>query len=337
MSESVELLDIDGNAPLVSIIIPVYKVEKYIRRCLDSVSHQTYQNIEVLLVDDGSPDKCGEICDEYAEQYSYIKVLHQKNQGQAAARNNAAKISTGEFITFIDSDDFVTEDYVEYLVNLQNEFCADIAIGGCKYIYDGSAVVQPTDQGVTKLLTPSEALSDMNYSRGFGATAWVKLIRRELVLKYPFPCGCLYEDLATMYKIIGDAEKIVFGSKRIYYWVQREGSTMRMKFDERQMYGLVAAKEQLKYIQENYPEVVPAAKARYMGKILEIMSTAINTEDGKDVYSRLKSEMKYYNDVMQDEKVKKSQKIRLWAMKQGYPVAKNIMLMHEKMKKAKFS
>ena len=118
------------NGAKVSIIVPVYKVEKYLSKCLNSIVAQTYKNIEVILVDDGSPDNCGKICDEYANKYSFIKVIHQSNQGQAAARNNAAKLVSGEFITFIDSDDFVEEDYIEYLVYLQTKYDADMSVGG---------------------------------------------------------------------------------------------------------------------------------------------------------------------------------------------------------------
>ena len=96
--------------PFISIIVPVYKVERYLPRCVESIINQTYRCFELILVDDGSPDNCGVLCDEYAEKYDYIKVIHQSNQGLSAARNNAVPISKGEYITFIDSDDFVTED-----------------------------------------------------------------------------------------------------------------------------------------------------------------------------------------------------------------------------------
>ena len=115
----------------VSIIVPVYKVEKYLSKCLNSIVAQTYKNIEVILVDDGSPDNCGKICDNFARTNNYTKVIHQKNQGLSAARNNAIPKSNGDYITFIDSDDYVTPDYVEYLVSLVKKFDnANIGIGG---------------------------------------------------------------------------------------------------------------------------------------------------------------------------------------------------------------
>ena len=120
----------------VSVIVPVYKVEKYIRRCVDSIVLQTYKNIEVILVDDGSPDQCGDICDDYANKYSYIKVIHQENRGQAAARNTGVSFSTGDYVTFVDSDDFITSDYVETLVGLVSRYGTDVAIAGFVYQYE---------------------------------------------------------------------------------------------------------------------------------------------------------------------------------------------------------
>ena len=113
----------------VSVIVPVYKVEKYLGRCIESIIAQTYRDFELILVDDGSPDNCGKICDEYAKKYDYIRVLHQQNQGLSAARNNGVPLSRGAWITFIDSDDFVTPDYLEYLAGLCDTYKAEIAVG----------------------------------------------------------------------------------------------------------------------------------------------------------------------------------------------------------------
>lgn len=120
--------------PLISIIVPVYKVEAYLKKCVDSILAQTYQKYELILVDDGSPDRCGEICDQYARDCAAVRVIHQANQGQAAARNNGVKSSTGELITFIDSDDYVEPDYLEYLLGLLRRYNADIAVGGFCYL-----------------------------------------------------------------------------------------------------------------------------------------------------------------------------------------------------------
>ena len=317
----------------VSIIIPVYKVEKYLRKCLDSVIAQTYKNIEIILVDDGSPDNCGSICDEYAHKNSYMRVIHQRNQGQAAARNNAVKLATGNLILFIDSDDFVETDCVEYLVTLQQKYNADVAIGGFKYLYEGNKVEPRSANEQVILMNAEEALIRINYGVGFGATPWAKLYKRDLICAHPFPVGQIYEDLATLYKILGDANTIVYGNRRIYYWLQRKDSTMHMEFDERQMAGMTAVQEQLVYMKKHYPNVVPTAKARYMAKIAELMAIAFKSENSKEVYKRLKQEMLYYNDVMADPQVKTSMKFRLRSLMRGYRTAGLMFTIHEFMKK----
>lgn len=312
----------------VSIIIPVYKVEKYLRKCLDSVIAQTYKNIEVILVEDGSPDNCGSICDEYAQKNPYIRVIHQENQGQAAARNNAVKLVTGEFVLFIDSDDFVEADCVEYLVTLQQKYNADVTIGGFKYLYEGNTVKPRNAKEQVIVMNAEEALIRINYGVGFGATPWAKLYKRELIRAYPFPVGQIYEDLATIYKILGDAETIVYGNRRIYYWLQREGSTMHLNFDERQMAGIEAAKNQLTYMKRKYPNVIQAAKVRYVGKIVEIMAIVLKSHNSNIMYNRLKKKMMFFRDVLLDRRVKSSLKLRMISIMCGYYPTKFVFFCH---------
>ncbi len=317
----------------VSIIIPIYKVEKYLRKCLDSVVAQTYKNIEVILVDDGSPDSCGKICDEYVERYSFIKVIHQNNQGLSAARNNAVPQSTGEFITFIDSDDFVTPDYVEYLVSLMKKNCAEISVGGTVYQYEEKPIKAPKEETKTGFCSVEKALINMNYGQDFSVNAWGKLYKRELVERHPYPVEKLYEDLANTYIIVSSSNGVAYGNKQIYYWLQRTGSIMHSGFNEKQYDGISAVKNQLAFVTENYPNAIQAAKVRYMAKIAELMSIAFQSTNSESIYKRLKSEMLYYNEVMVDQKVKKSLKIRLVALKLGYFPAKMVFGVHELLKK----
>ncbi len=324
---------IDGQNPLISIIVPVYKVEQYLDRCVRSIISQTYKNIEVFLVDDGSPDNCGKMCDEYAEKYLCINVIHQENGGQASARNNAVKLASGEYVLFIDSDDYVTDDHVEYLVKLIFKYQADIAIGGFRYLYEGKKIPEKCDVYKEYELTPSETLIKMNYGKGFGATPWAKLIKLKLVKKYPFTEGVVYEDLDTMYKIIGDANKIVFGERIIYYWIQRNESTMRSEFSTKQLYGIEAAKHQIDYVASNHPEALSAAKARYVAKVIELMSMVLKSENSKDNYINLKNQLLYTDDFLTDERVRKSQKIRCRAIQRGFGITKLTYKIHEFLKR----
>lgn len=323
-----------NSLPLISIIIPVYRVEKYLRRCLNSVVNQTYQNIEIILIDDGSPDSCGEICDEYARNDRRIIVIHQKNQGQAASRNKGVLRANGIFVTFVDSDDYVTLDYIELLFNLQREYDADIAIGNFYYVYEKDKKAPRKENNNTiSLLNREEALKRMNYTKGFGATPWAKLYKVEIVRLHPFPEGIIYEDLATLYKIVADSSRVVLSNRRIYFWVQREGSVMHRPFDQSQMAGLEAVENQMEYIKNRYPSVIPSIKARYMGKICELMSIALNSDNSRKWFNELRKRMYYYPEVLRDPLVKKTQKIRLVAIKCGYYPAQVAFRAHGIIKK----
>jgi len=319
---------------MVSIIVPVYNVEKYLARCIESVISQTYRNFELLLIDDGSPDNCGKICDEYAGKYPYIHVIHQKNQGQSAARNNAVKVSKGEYITFVDSDDFIENDYLEYLIQLQEKHQSDISIGGFRYLYEGKEPEERKFDNETEvLMDANEALCRMNYNAGFGSTPWAKLYKRELIVKHPFPEGQIYEDLATLYKIVGDSAKISLGNRVIYYWVQRAGSTMRMAFDERQMAGMTAVEEQIKYVEKRYPDALPSVKYRYVAKAMELIAVNFNSGSDKEVFNRLRELSKRYSkEVLHDKRAKRTMKMRINATRLGYSAAKFVFGIHEKAK-----
>lgn len=319
--------------PLVSIIVPVYKVQKYLKRCVDSIIAQTYPNIEVFLVDDGSPDNCGVICDEYADKYPYIRVIHQKNAGLSAARNNAVPESHGEYITFIDSDDFVTPDYVEYLLNLTQKYHADISVAGRMYQYDDKAVITPKAETKSYMCTPEEALINMNYGIDFSVFAWGKLYKRQLVEANPYPVGKLYEDLATTFKIVGSSNGVAYGNKQVYYWVQRSDSIMHSGFNRKQLDGLEAAEAQLRYIEKNYPKAVPAAKYRCTAKAVELAGICFSSGGNKVDFDELRKEMsKYALEVLKDSKTKRTMKFRIQAMRLGYYPAKLAFAVHESAK-----
>lgn len=319
--------------PLVSIIVPVYQVERYLDRCVKSIVAQTYRNLEVILVDDGSPDRCGEMCDRYAEKYANIQVIHQENQGLSVARNHAVPVSKGEYITFVDSDDYITPDYVEYLVRLAQTYHADVSAGGFVYQYENRPQATPRDETKAGFCATEEALSQMNYGKDFSVFAWGKLYKRKLVEAHPYPAGKLYEDVATTYKIVGDSSGIAYGNKQIYYWLQRAGSTTRGGFSEKQLDGLEAVERQLDYIAQNFAAALPAAKYRHTAKAVELMSVCFASGGDKKVFQILKTHMDQYSkEVLKDKAAKKSMKLRIVAAGLGYYPAKVVFRVHEKIK-----
>lgn len=214
-----------NKTPLVSIIIPVYNVEKYLERCIQSVRSQTYNNIEIILIDDGSPDNSPMICDRFRELDERIIVVHKKNGGLSDARNAGVQISKGDYITFIDSDDLVSEDYISYLLNLCEKNGADISC--CNYLRfsDDLPVDTIKYQEKSIVLSPIETCEGL-FSQYYDilVTACWKLYKSSIIKSYPFPVGYTHEDEATTFKFYYNANRTVIGNKPCYKYYQNPNS-----------------------------------------------------------------------------------------------------------------
>jgi glycosyltransferase involved in cell wall biosynthesis len=209
---------------LVSIIVPIYNVEKYLHRCVHSILKQTYRNIEIILVDDGSPDRCGEMCDEYASLDKRVKVIHKENGGLSDARNMGINISRGCYISFIDSDDWIHEKYIEILVDILEKGNADISVCGFLKTSVEDFTRAPLNEHIFEF-TNIEALEQLygEFSTQL-VVAWGKLLKKSLLQNIRFPIGRLHEDVFTTYKIIYEAKKVVFTTNQLLYYWQREES-----------------------------------------------------------------------------------------------------------------
>lgn len=217
---------------LVTVIVPIYRVEKYIHRCIDSIINQTYRNLEIILVDDGSPDNCGVICDEYAQVDNRIVVVHKTNGGLSDARNAGLDIMSGDFVTFIDSDDYVALDYVEKLCDVLKDNNADISVCAEEYVLElpegkEQVLKRPFREfkGV-EVFTAEEALSCTLRQDLFEASAWAKLYRADLFSNVRYPVGFAYEDQGTTYKTFLKSCRIVFLGENLYFYLQRQGSIL---------------------------------------------------------------------------------------------------------------
>lgn len=208
---------------LVSIIIPIYNVERYLKRCLDSVIRQTYTNLEIILVDDGSLDSCPQICDEYASKDNRIIVIHKKNGGLSEARNAGLNICKGDFITFIDSDDWINKKYIDILLNLALKENADIAIGENTRT-DGNITVATSTPHINSY-TSHETLTHL-FTKNHDAfiISCGKLYKKHLFSTLRFPIGKFHEDEFTTYILFYNSKKIVYTSEILYYYYQRAGS-----------------------------------------------------------------------------------------------------------------
>ena len=218
---------------LISIIVPVYNVESYLERCVNSIINQTYHNLEIILVDDGSPDGSGDLCDKLAKNDDRITVYHKKNGGLSDARNYGVQNANGEYITFIDSDDFVAKDYIEHLYSMIQEFNADIA-AALYYRTSGDEFTGSMNKALPKIsvLDGKEACYKLLQGEEYYGPlviACAKLIRSNIVKENPFPVGKKHEDEATSAKFLTNANKVALSNREIYAYYQNENSITHTK------------------------------------------------------------------------------------------------------------
>ena len=257
---------------LISVIIPIYKVEAYLNRCIRSVVSQSYRNLEIILVDDGSPDQCGKMCEEFAASDSRIRVLHKENGGLSDARNYGTERANGKYIAFIDSDDYIAPNYMEYLHNLIVENNADIAVC-CMVKTEGDTAEFGADNSMppVQVLTGRESCQKL-FGRLYMVlvTAWGKLYKREIVNKYPFPKGRNHEDEATTCKYYFDSDKVAVGNHRLYAYYQNPNSithTQGAKLNEDMIWAL---EHKAQFFEDNNElEIAKLAWANYFYYCLE--------------------------------------------------------------------
>lgn len=294
----------------ISIIVPVYNVEKYIHRCLDSIIYQTYENLEIILVDDGSPDGCGKICDEYAKQDSRIKVIHQKNGGQSKARNEAMKIATGDYFCFVDSDDYINEKYIERLYDLIIESNVDISmVNYCNFtgelVQDAdilSAGSNSSKFNNIDLIKNMHMITDELY-----VVMWGKLFKRDLFQDIQFPEGRICEDLAVLYRLYDKVKSAVYSSEILYYYFRdnADSSTFRIKdkfYDD--VY--LALDEEIEYMQKNHVELVNYPCKTYMYWLFDyyrklVKVSPINKEKLTQLHAKYKELYRVCKDLKKDK------------------------------------
>ncbi len=211
--------------PLISVIVPIYKVERYLAKCVESILGQTYRNLEIILVDDGSPDRCGAICDAYAGRDLRVKVIHKENGGLSDARNVALDVARGEYITFVDSDDYVAETYVETLYRLVEKYGCEVSVVSSQSFVEGGVPEVPQIHEEECCFSALQAIECMFYQEKFDTAAWAKLYRRSLFESgIRYPKGLLFEDLPTAYLLFAQGRKVAFSNKRLYYYMWRKDS-----------------------------------------------------------------------------------------------------------------
>ncbi len=283
------------ESELISIIVPVYKVEKYLSKCLDSIISQTYKNLEIILVDDGSPDSSGKICDEYAIKDQRIQVIHKENGGVATARNCALDIAKGEYIGFVDSDDWIEPDMYEFLINNIKKYNADISMCGETIYENGEISVNKADGSVVEM--------DCNMAKketvigGSMGLIWNKIYKKSVVenVRFSPEYGCS-EDLLFVYQCVANSSKILLDNQSKYSYFRREGGITKGEFG----YGAFGVVDVMKKMleAERGTEIYPYCVKGVVDATYTVLSGVITSGKCQDRFDQLIAEiLKYRKDI----------------------------------------
>lgn len=274
---------------LITLIIPVYKVEDLLPRCMESIFNQTYKNLEIILIDDGSPDKCPILCDNYKKRDSRVKVIHKKNGGLSSARNVGINYSTGEYICFIDSDDVISKYYIEELYSNIQKTNSEISI--CSYKFIGLENEIPDlyeNSNDITIYSSKQAIELMLYQKNINNSAWGKLYKKNLFDNIRFPEGKIYEDIPTTYKTFLLSNNICISNSKYYFYTKREDSISGHWSDKTLdiIENVLLMEEDLK----KYNYYKKACNSRVLNADFFIIRQ-LNFNEHRDVYTKI------YNDI----------------------------------------
>lgn len=288
---------------LISVIVPVYNVEKFLRCCMESIINQTYRNIEIILVDDGSTDNSGDICEEYRKKDNRVKVIHKKNGGLSDARNYGINMSNGDYIVLIDSDDFVSSEYVEKLYELVKGKRNVIGICDFYYVDENGKVMKDRENArVEKKILEHSEFWDMYYSEQIvrSVVAWNKIYPRQILEYIQYPVGKWNEDEFVLYDLIQKSSKILCTNDKLYYYRQRESSIMNQKYGVKRLDSIEAyIKRAKRFYEENemiYAEL--SITLAVEGLVVGYKKLNFNEKDSLQRYRELKCNIKMVYKAM---------------------------------------
>lgn len=296
------------NLPLISVIVPVYKVDAYLDKCISSIVNQTYKNLEIILVDDGSPDKCGAMCDAWAQRDNRIRVIHQKNQGSGAARNAALDVARGELIAFVDSDDYLVPDMYTYLYGLLEQG-ADIAECDYTEVTDDDAVFSNASE--VRTYSAQEAMTAHIQDRFFRQLIWNKLYRHAVIGDVRFPRDKKIDDEFFTYRVLGNARTLIRSNRICYAYRQQEHSIMHSMDVQKRFQAVEAKVERQKYITAQFPALTADSLKNLWFTCLYQGQMALRKETPEEI-SRT---MAYLKDILAAHPIRNTScsfKERLW-------------------------
>ena len=265
----------------IGIIIPVYNVKVYLQKCIKSILGQTFQDFEIILVDDGSTDGSEKICDEYAESYKNIKVIHKKNEGVWSARNKGLEENRCAMIAHIDPDDWIDKYYLETLYRLMKEKKADLVISCGINVLEGQKICKGSQEREKSFLKAEEISKSEAYRRMFvcennaSVVCWAKLYRKELFDEIRYPLVKMSGDSGTIDRIIEKCNKIVYTPYAGYYYLRRKGSLVHGRMSDERWIAVENARNLWDFIKRHYPDIEDAAKVFYLNNCIQIMNLMV--------------------------------------------------------------
>lgn len=316
----------------ISVIIPVYNSESYLKRCLDSVLAQSFTDLDIVIIENGSRDNSPAICDEYEKKDARIRAFHGENEGISAARNKGLSLAKGDFITFVDSDDYIEPDYCEGLLRLLLENGAGLSCGAIRDVYkDNENARQETS--VTKIYSPREALSEMLRGKMINGSLTCKLYRREIICGKEFPVGLTYEDAWLLPDIILDAGRISVTDRTYYTYWHRADSITTAKFSERALDAIKAYRHVHEVVEKRCPECLPEADFRLYWSYFVVLDRMLASENYKEIpqYREVVAFLKENaSNIRKCPYFEKTRRIAAAALKAGVPFYRILHKFHQK-------
>lgn len=304
--------------PLISIIVPIYNVEQYLERCIRSIVNQTYSNLEIILVDDGSPDNCPQICDEWAKKDSRIKVIHKENGGLSDARNAGMQIATGDLIGFVDSDDWIHPQMYEKLFVSMEQQDADIA--ACQFIKRTSLTqsdFELSDINENQIVYDTEeALKELILDGKVKQVVWNKLYKKELIQDIWFEVGKYNEDEFWTYQIIAKASRVATMDYVGYYYFQRSDSIIGERYSLKRLDGLEGKEKRFEFIKKYYPSLESTARLNLFYSLCyayQCCLRSLGEEEFRIARNKICSMLKK-NPIKRSDYMVETLKQKLWIM-----------------------
>lgn len=307
----------------ISIIVPVYNVEKYLKKCIDSILTQTFEDFELILVDDGSPDNSGAICDQYAKKDTRVRVIHKENGGLSSARNAGIEVAQGKYLGFVDSDDYIAKDMYELLYNNIIKEDADMSICGIYHVYEGKEPKQNSEKYM--ILNRDEAMVLIFHGNQISDHAVNKLYKKSIFSELRYPNGKYHEDSFTIVGILDQCEKVVVDTKQKYYYYHRDDSITSQTFSEKHLEYITAWEQNEQKVLGRSKDIDEAAHQRVCFANFLVLDKIVNANvektisETKDIVNYLKSN---YWFIMKNSIFTKNRKLALNMLMGGVPLYK---------------